>query len=68
MEPTNDTKTQVIVALGALLFAVGVAFGGQWVFDKCFKKKVKEKPEVKIENVADSLRMQKISDTLQNQK
>ena len=68
MKPENDTKTQLVVALGTLLFAVGSAFGGQWVFDKCFKKKVQEKPKAEIESVQDSLRMQKINDALQKQK
>lgn len=68
MKPTNESKMQLQLIAAVLLLTVGMAFGGQWIFNKCFKKDVQEKSKVEIEDVADSLRMRTVYDVAQKQK
>ena len=55
MEPTNDTKMQIHIAVVVLLSSIGVALGGQWLFEKCFGKKDKKIEKTEIVSVADTL-------------
>lgn len=63
MEPTNDSKMQLKLMALVLAMSVGVAFAGQWVFDKCFSKsdvkheKVKHKMQSDTTKSVDSLYM-----------
>lgn len=68
MEPTNDTKMQAKLMAMVLLLSVGVAFGGQWVFNKCFKKDEVKPAVQKVENVPDSLRIDTLYNMSQKQK
>ena len=51
MEPTNDTKMQLQLMGMVVLMSVGIAFCGQWVFNKCFKMEEVgvEKSQPKVE-------------------
>ncbi len=68
MKPTNESKMQLQLMAAILLLTVGIAFGGQWIFNKCFKKDIQEKPKTKIENVADSLRTRTVYESTQKQR
>ena len=43
MDPTNDTKMQVKIMATVLLLSLGIAFGGQYVFNKCFVENTDKK-------------------------
>ena len=65
MEPTNDSKMQLKLMALVLAMSVGIAFAGQWVFNKCFSKsdvkheKVQPKMQSDTTKSVDSLYMYK---------
>lgn len=68
MEPTNDTKMQIKLMAMVIVSSVGIAFAGQWVFNKCFKQKDEKVVPQKVENVPDSLRRDTVYNMVQKQK
>ena len=60
MDPTNDTKMQVKIMATVLLLSLGIAFGGQYVFNKCFVEKAD-----KVDNFASNKNIM-MADTLRN--
>lgn len=67
MEPTNDTKMQAKQVAMAVVLLAGIAFAGQWLFNKCFKQEEKVVPQ-RVANMPDSLRIDTVYNALQKQK
>ena len=68
MEPTNDTKMQVKIMATVLLLSLGIAFGGQYVFNKCFVEKADNLASNKNIIRADTLRNYVVDTLIQQQR
>ncbi len=55
MNDVKEIKMQIQIAATVLLLSVGFAFGGQWLFDKCFCDKSEFESMKKISAVTDTL-------------
>lgn len=55
MKPTNEVKMQIGLMATVLLLSVGIAFAGQWMFDKCFAEKPEESEKVQPKSQCDTL-------------